>query len=110
MLSAIAARDLVEVPGGTLDGEQLELVPQADAVRLGEADVWRLAPLGGETAEGLSADPASGGEVDDWLQGDSRAAGVHQRGQPGLDLRTPGSLDDTGLDDHRGSVREDVHQ
>ncbi len=96
--------------GGALEREQLQLVAQADAVRLREADVRRLPPLGREPAQRLGADPLAGGQLDDRLQHDERSArGDHgresvARSPPGGRARGP------GLDDHRRGVSEHLHQ
>ena len=67
-------------------------------MRLGEDGVRGLAPLGREAAERLGADPGAGGEVDDGLQDDDRAAPrISGRRRSSISLRAcssaqPGSM------------------
>ena len=79
-------------------------------MRLVEADVRRLGPVRREAAQCLGADPGAGRELDDRLQDDERAAGLHQRGQPFRDLVAAQLLADAGLDDQGRGVREHLHQ
>ena len=91
--------------------EQLQPVAEVDAVRLGEDDVGRHAPLRGEPAQRLGADAGAGGEVDDRLQRDDRAAVGDQRREPVLDLvrrsceRSSGSMI-TAAAEARTSIRD----
>ena len=104
------AVDRREVVRGALQREQLELVPEPDAVGLAEADVGRLAPVLREAAEGLGPDPVTGRQLDDRLQDDERAAGLHHRQQPLGDLVAARLLADARLDDQRGGMCQHLHQ
>lgn len=104
------AVDPVQELGGALEGLQLQGVSHADAVRLGEDDVGGAAPPGGEAGQRLGAHAGAGGQVDDGLQQDDRAAVGDERVEAALDLGAPLLVADLGLDDDGRRGGEHLHQ